>query len=70
MLKVYKLAQSLIPIALVQQFDEFPKTILEIHGKDLQVSADPSRTGTPAPSNSSVTAAAKAAVISVGRGSG
>lgn len=34
-------------VALEAKFAEFPTAIIETHGKDLTVSAEPSRTGTP-----------------------
>ena len=36
-----------LPVALEVKFAEFPAAIIETHGKDLTVSAEPSRTGTP-----------------------
>ncbi|KAI0784410.1 activator of Hsp90 ATPase [Abortiporus biennis] len=49
---LYKLAKSRLPTALEAKFAEFPVAIIEIHGKDLTVSTDTSRSGTPAPSGS------------------
>jgi len=50
---LYKLARSRLPTALETKFAEFAAAIVEIHGRDLQVSsAQPSRTGTPVPSTS------------------
>ena len=37
------------PPVLEAVFDRFPVALIETHGKDLTVSADPSRSGTPAP---------------------
>lgn len=44
---LYQLARQRLPIALEAKFAEFPAAIIETHGKDLTVSAEPSRTGTP-----------------------
>ncbi|KAL6300185.1 activator of Hsp90 ATPase [Sparassis latifolia] len=46
---VFALAKALLPIALEEKFAEFAQAIVETHGKDLTVSANASRTGTPAP---------------------
>lgn len=46
---LYALAKERLPAALETKFAEFPVAIIEKHGKDLTVSAQPSRTGTPAP---------------------
>ncbi|PSS35611.1 hypothetical protein PHLCEN_2v1434 [Hermanssonia centrifuga] len=53
---IYKLAKSRLPVALEAKLSEFPSAIINTHGKDLTVSADPSRSGTPAPSSSTPTA--------------
>jgi len=50
---LFKLVKSRLPTALETKFAEFPAAIVETHGKDLTVSTQPSRTGTPAPSSSS-----------------
>lgn len=47
---LYALAKSRLPSALETKFATFPQAIIDTHGKDLTVSAEPSRTGTPAPS--------------------
>ena len=47
---LFSLAKDRLPIALEAKFAEFPASLIETHGKDLTVSADPSRSGTPAPS--------------------
>ncbi|KAI0699986.1 activator of Hsp90 ATPase [Cytidiella melzeri] len=57
--KVYALAKSKLPVALEAKLSEFPSAIINNHGKDLTVSADASRSGTPAP-----TSAAQAATSS------
>jgi len=44
---LYQLAKQRLPVALEAKFAEFPAAIIEIHGKDLTVSSEPSRTGTP-----------------------
>ncbi|KAJ3478714.1 hypothetical protein NLI96_g9575 [Meripilus lineatus] len=46
---IFKLAKSLLPTALETKFAEFPSALIDTHGKDLTISAQPSRTGTPAP---------------------
>ncbi|PPQ86935.1 hypothetical protein CVT25_009821 [Psilocybe cyanescens] len=48
---VFALARARLPAALEAKFATFPTAIVETHGKDLTVSADPSRSGTPAPAN-------------------
>lgn len=49
---VYTLAKARLPTALETKFAEFPTAIIDTHGRDLTVSADPSRQGSPAPSTS------------------
>jgi len=44
---LYQLAKERLPVALEAKFAEFPTAIFETHGRDLTVSAEPSRTGTP-----------------------
>ncbi|KAF9652899.1 hypothetical protein BDM02DRAFT_3088389 [Thelephora ganbajun] len=44
---LYQLARKRLPVVLEAKFAEFPSAIIETHGKDLTVSAEPSRTGTP-----------------------
>ncbi|KAF9792814.1 activator of Hsp90 ATPase [Thelephora terrestris] len=44
---LYQLARQRLPVALEAKFAEFPAAIIETHGKDLTVSSEPSRTGTP-----------------------
>lgn len=46
---VFDLARKRLPAAIETKLATFPSAIIENHGKDLTVSADPSRTGTPAP---------------------
>ena len=46
---LYQLAKQRLQIALEAKFAEFPAAIIETHGRDLTVSTEPSRTGTPVP---------------------
>ena len=48
---IFSLAKSRLPVAIETKLATFPTAIVDSHGKDLTVSADPSRTGTPAPTN-------------------
>jgi hypothetical protein len=41
---------------LEAKFAEFPAAIIDTHGKDLTISAEPSRTGSPSPHNIKATA--------------
>lgn len=41
--------RKLVPPVLEEIFNRFPAAIIDTHGKDLTVSADPSRAGTPTP---------------------
>src|ERR1700691_3851752 len=45
--EVFKLAKSTLPTALEFKFALFANSIIETHGKDLTVSTEPSRSGTP-----------------------
>jgi activator of HSP90 ATPase len=56
--RIFELARARLPVALEAKFATFPIAILETHGKDLTVSAQPSRTGTPAQTNAAAAAAA------------
>ena len=62
--KLYNFAKKQLTTALETKFAEFPTAIVDTHGKDLQISAapsaEPSRTGTPAPSASSSASKANA----------
>lgn len=58
---VYQLAKSRLPVALEAKLSEFPSALINTHGKDLTVSADPSRAGTPAPAAASAASSAPAA---------
>ncbi|KAI0647574.1 activator of Hsp90 ATPase [Trametes meyenii] len=49
---LFQLAKKHLPPALEAKFSAFPAAIVDTHGKDLTVSADPSRQGTPAPAAS------------------
>jgi len=49
---IFALAKSRLPAALETKFAEFAVAIVDTHGKDLTVSTDPSRSGTPAPAAS------------------
>ncbi|KAH7889508.1 activator of Hsp90 ATPase [Phlebopus sp. FC_14] len=46
---LYAFARARLPAALEAKFAEFPVAIIDTHGKDLTVSGEPSRTGTPTP---------------------
>ena len=45
---VLKLARSRLPAVLEAKFTQFATAIIDVHGKDLTVSTEPSRSGTPA----------------------
>ncbi|KAI0672691.1 activator of Hsp90 ATPase [Trametes maxima] len=49
---LFQLAKKHLPPALEAKFSSFPAAIVDTHGKDLTVSTDPSRQGTPAPTAS------------------
>lgn len=51
---MFKVAKSRLPAALEAKFAQFPVAIIDTHGKDLTVSGEPSRVGTPAPSTAGV----------------
>lgn len=53
-ISIFALAKARLPAALETKLATFPLAIIDAHGKDLTVSADPSRSGTPAPPNASV----------------
>ena len=59
---MFTLAKLRLPKVLETKLSGFPVVIIDVHGKDLTVSADPSRSGTPAPGTS--TSAPVAAVAS------
>lgn len=59
---IFTLAKTRLPVALETKFSEFPVALVDTHGKDLQISADPSRSGTPAPTTSTAPAASTSAV--------
>ncbi|KAJ7106064.1 activator of Hsp90 ATPase [Mycena crocata] len=58
---IFSLAKSRLPTALEAKFAEFAVALVDTHGKDLTVSGDPSRSGTPAPAASTSGAATPAA---------
>ncbi|CDO70015.1 hypothetical protein BN946_scf184354.g17 [Trametes cinnabarina] len=53
---LFSLAKSRLPAALEEKFSAFPNAIINTHGRDLQVSAEPSRQGSPAPSSNAPSA--------------
>ena len=53
---ILALARSKLSTALEAKLSTFPSAIIDVHGKDLTVSADPSRTGTPVPAAANATA--------------
>ncbi|KAJ7039040.1 activator of Hsp90 ATPase [Mycena alexandri] len=55
---IFALAKSRLPTALETKFAEFAVALVDTHGKDLTVSGDPSRSGTPTPAASTSGAAA------------
>ncbi|KAG6861540.1 hypothetical protein C0995_015273 [Termitomyces sp. Mi166 len=55
---LFNLAKSRLPVALEAKFAEFPTAIIDTHGKDLTISGEPSRVGTPAPATASLLAPA------------
>ncbi|KAH9951908.1 activator of Hsp90 ATPase [Amylocystis lapponica] len=58
---LYALAKAKLPTALETKLAEFPSVLIETHGKDLTVSTDPSRSGTPTQSATPVASASKPA---------
>jgi len=48
---IFDLAKSRLPVAIETKLATFPSAIFDTHGKDLTISADASRTGTPAPAS-------------------
>ncbi|OAX34198.1 hypothetical protein K503DRAFT_699152 [Rhizopogon vinicolor AM-OR11-026] len=46
---LFAFVKTRLPSALEAKFSEFPVALINAHGKDLTVSGEPSRTGTPAP---------------------
>jgi len=59
---LFSVAKSRLSTALEAKFAEFPSAIIDTHGKDLTISGEPSRTGSPAPNNASNTAASAASL--------
>ncbi|CAL1705696.1 unnamed protein product [Somion occarium] len=62
---LFNLVKARLPVALETKFAEFPSAIIETHGKDLTVSADTSRTGTPAPPTSNIPVASGASLATI-----
>ncbi|KAJ7287206.1 activator of Hsp90 ATPase [Mycena rebaudengoi] len=58
---LFSLAKSRLPTALETKFAEFAVALVDTHGKDLTVSGDPSRSGTPAPAATASTSEAASA---------
>ncbi|KAK1231741.1 Co-chaperone [Marasmius sp. AFHP31] len=50
--------RKVVPPLLEEIFARFPAAMIDTHGKDLTVSADPSRAGTPAPASATLNASA------------
>ncbi|KAG0701785.1 activator of Hsp90 ATPase [Suillus ampliporus] len=46
---LFAFVKTRLPLALEAKFAEFPAAIIDNHGRDLTISGEPSRTGTPAP---------------------
>ena len=57
---VLKLARSRLPAVLEAKFSQFAAAIIDTHGKDLTVSTEPSRSGTPANASTPLVPAAAA----------
>lgn len=55
---LFTLVKTKMPALLEEKFAKLPIDLIEIHGKDLTVSTDPSRSGTPAPSPAAPSVAA------------
>jgi len=62
---LFTLARTRLPTALEAKLAAFPSAIVDTHGKDLTISADPSRTGTPAPGSATPAPPAVASTSSV-----
>ncbi|KAJ7125097.1 activator of Hsp90 ATPase [Mycena epipterygia] len=58
---LFSVAKSRLPTALEAKFAEFAVALVDTHGKDLTISGDPSRSGTPIPAASTSGASASAA---------
>ena len=48
---IFALAKSRLPTAIETKLATFPSAIIDAHGRDLTISTDASRTGTPAPAS-------------------
>jgi activator of HSP90 ATPase len=62
---LFAFVKTRLPPALEAKFAEFPGALIDTHGKDLTVSGQPSRTGTPGPSVDAVAATAASASTTV-----
>jgi len=62
---LFTLAKSRLPVALETKFAEFANAIIEVHGKDLTVSTEPSRSATPVTSITASTSAASSSTQKV-----
>ncbi|KAN0077112.1 Activator of Hsp90 ATPase [Tylopilus felleus] len=62
---LYALAKERLPAALEAKFTELPVAIVETHGKDLTVSGEPSRAGTPVPPSAPAVATSATTASSV-----
>ncbi|KAG1743411.1 activator of Hsp90 ATPase [Suillus lakei] len=62
---LFAFIRTRLPPALEAKFAEFPAALIDTHGKDLTVSGEPSRTGTPAPSIGAAAATAASASTTV-----
>lgn len=62
---LFAFIKTRLPPALEAKFAEFPAALIDTHGKDLTVSGEPSRTGTPALSVDAVAATGASASTTV-----
>lgn len=60
---LYAFAKARLPPALESKFAELPVAMIDTHGKDLTVSTETSRTGTPAPAAAATNSSSAAAVF-------
>ncbi|KAF9532883.1 activator of Hsp90 ATPase [Crepidotus variabilis] len=65
---IYAFAKSRLPTAIETKLATLPGAIIDSHGRDLTVSADPSRTGTPVPTTAPPTASASSTVTATQAG--
>jgi len=61
---VFTLAKSKLPTALEVKFADFATAIIDTHGKDLTVSTEPSRSGTPVSTSAAASASTATSVPS------